>query len=103
MPGAAFTDVSMFFAETEFGTAATWTAVATGTPVSGVVLFDAPGAGVLDDITAIDYIVTYRVSQWAAVKPGDTITISAVAYKVREVLPIDDGLIAKAAVKRVAA
>jgi hypothetical protein len=103
MPGAFLSDLAPFFAASEFGTSATWTAVATGTPVAGTVLFDAPGADVLADVTAIDYVVTYRVDQWASVRSGDTITISAVAYKVREVMPIDDGLIAKALVKRVAA
>lgn len=103
MPGSFLLDLAPFFDAAEFGTSATWTAVATGTPVAGTVLFDAPGANVLEYGTAIDYVVTYRVDQWATVRTGDTITVNAVPYKVREVMPIDDGLIAKALVKRVAA
>ena len=103
MPGAFLSDLAPFFDVAEFGTSATWTAVATGTPVAGAVLFDAPGATVLEDVTAIDYIVTFRVDQWASVRSGDTITIGAVAYKVRGVLPVDDGLMAKAAIRKLAA
>lgn len=99
MPGASFTDVSWAFDTSEFGSAATWTAQG-GSPVAGVVLFDAPGALVLDDVMATDYLITYATATWPTVADRDVVTIGAVQYLVRQVMPLDDGRLARAALKR---
>jgi hypothetical protein len=99
MPGGSFTDVSWAFDPTEFGTDATWTAQG-GSAVAGVVLFDAPGARVLDDVMATDYLITFSTATWPTVADRDTVTIGAVQYLVRQVMPLDDGQLVRAALKR---
>lgn len=78
--------------------AASWTA-AGGAAVAGLVIFDAPGFEPLEGVASVDYSVLYRVSDWATVREGDTITVGT-AYRVREVTPVDDGLLARAFITR---
>jgi hypothetical protein len=101
MPGADFSDLSPFFNASEFATAATWTAVATGAPIAGLVLLDAPGDLVLDDVATIDYGVTFRASEWPAMRERDAVSVGAWLYRVRAVTPIDDGLLVRAALTRI--
>jgi hypothetical protein len=64
-----------------------------GTPAH--VMFDAPGATVIDGVYSADYSVVYRVSDWPSVREGDTIVVGT-SYKVRELLALTDGLLSRA-------
>lgn len=59
-------------------------------------LMDAPGLFVLADdgrapINATDRTVLVRSDQLGTLAQGDTITVDAVPYAVREILPWEDG------------
>jgi hypothetical protein len=77
---------------------ATWTPQG-GTGTDALVMFDAPGASVIEGVYSADYSVVYRVSDWPNVREGDAITVGA-AYKVREVLALTDGLLSRAFVSK---
>lgn len=100
MPGADFTDVDFGFDVDEFGSAATWRDP-TGPAVEAVVLFDAPGALVADDVVTTDYSVLYRVELWPTVRPADVIEVGSTVYRVTQVMQIDDGALARAMLARV--
>jgi hypothetical protein len=83
---SAFFDVASGFA-----VSATWTPGA-GSPVAGVLIFDHANT-VLEDLGVVtsEPMATMPTSQWAAIAVGDTVTISAVAYRVRSILAEGDG------------
>ena len=99
MSASDFADVSGFFAD--FGTSASWRGQGgASTAITSVVIVDAPGELLLQDVGAIDYVVTYRQAEWPTVRGGDRVVIGATHYEVRDALPIDDGVIARAALRR---
>lgn len=101
MPGPDFTDVDPFFDVAEFGSAASWQSrTPNANAVVGVVLLDAPDEDALDEIRASAHRITYRVSQWPAVREGDLVTIGAQKYTVRRIGAIDDGQLAQADLQR---
>jgi hypothetical protein len=71
-----------------------------GTAIAALVIFDAPGAEQLEGVETVEYSAKYRVADWPAVRPGLRVTIGSVLYEVRSALPIDDGLLARAALRR---
>jgi hypothetical protein len=79
--------------------AATWHD-SVGVPVTSVVMLDAPGTVILADVLSSDYSVLYRVSLWPGVRPQDRIDVGATQYRVREVLPVSDGALARATLVR---
>ena len=76
-------------------TAATWTASG-GSAVPGEVFFDAPGSEVIDGVFSTEPSVRFRVADWPNVREGSAVTIGSTTYKVRDVQPLDDGLLARA-------
>lgn len=93
-----FDEVDPFFDPDE-ATAASWSA--RGMPaVPGLVWQVEPGVDLLEQVSTTDYSIAFRVSQWPAVQPSDRVTIGAVIYEVRRINPIDDGLLARAALRR---
>ena len=101
MPGAVFTDVDPFFDADEFGTAATWQSQSAGiAPVVGVVLIDAPGQMLFEGVMSTDWTATYRVADWPTAAAGDRLTIGTTIYEIRELRSVDDGLLARAALRR---
>lgn len=101
MPGTDFTDVDPFFAVDEFGSSATWQRRQPGAAaVAGVVIIDAPGQLLLEGIASTEWSALYRVAQWPSVAAGDRVTVGPTIYEVREVLAIDDGQLARAALRR---
>jgi hypothetical protein len=101
MPGADFGDLDPFFDAAEFGTDATWRSAQPGlAPVAGVVILDAPGAILFDGIASTEWSALYPVVQWPALAAFDRIEVGTTIYEVREVLTIDDGLTARAALQR---
>lgn len=77
--------------------AATWTPDV-GAPVSADVLFDTPGADVLDDLSTTEPSFRFRVSDLPGMiaTPGGRVSARSQQYRVRRVHPIDDGLMARA-------
>lgn len=100
MPGASFVEVDFAFDVDEFGTSAEWRAQPNAAPVTAIVLIDAPGALILDGIVSTDWMVTYRVALWPSVQGGDRVHVGSTIYEVREALALDDGLLARAALRR---
>ncbi|MCA3180989.1 MAG: hypothetical protein O9345_16065 [Burkholderiaceae bacterium] len=101
MPGADFTDVDPFFDVAEFGSAATWQRKQPGAAaVAGVVIIDAPGQLLLEGIASTEWSALYRVAQWPSVAAGDRVTVGTTIYEAREVLALDDGLLARAMLRR---
>lgn len=75
---------------------------ATAGTASGLVIFDTPGQLVLGDARmAIEYAITYRPSDFPALRKGNAITIGGAAYKVRVPEPLDDGVFWRATVEKV--
>jgi hypothetical protein len=63
------------------------------------VLFDAPGSVTqLGDVGVIvtDPTITYPASVLAELEDGDDIEVGGAQYSVREILPLDDGLLMQA-------
>lgn len=101
MPGAFLADdLATMFAVDEFGTSASWTPEAGGTPTVATVIFDAPGSLILDDVMSAEPSVLYRVADWPTVRERDTVVLGATTYKVRQVMPLSDGAIARALLRR---
>lgn len=96
-----FSDVSDFFNTEDFGSSASWLSAQPGaSSVTATVILDAPGTLSLDGVVTNDWAIRYAVSAWSSVRPGDRVTIASVIYEVREVVPLDDGAIAQAALRR---
>lgn len=89
-----FDEIDVFFASDE-ATAATWGPKAGGS-IAGLVWLDAPDVNEFADVVTASHRITYRVSQWAALAAGDTVTIGAAVYDVRSQYALDDGLLAQA-------
>ena len=81
-------------------TAATWTDSDTGTSADADVMLDAPGVVTDDGVVLTAWSIVYVVSTWPAVRPNDRIDIGAAAYAVTDSVPIGDGLLARAALRR---
>lgn len=92
-------DLSPYFDDDAFGTTATWRNP-TGDAVEAVVIFDAPGVLVADNVIATECSVLYRVSLWPTVRERDVIEVAGLEYRVTEMLPIDDGALARAMLAR---
>jgi hypothetical protein len=67
-----------------------------GATVTANVMFDAPGALVGDGIVSTDYTIAYRVSDFPTLREQDRVMVGAKLYRVREMMPQGDGLIARA-------
>ncbi|WP_377153341.1 hypothetical protein ACFJIX_17985 [Roseateles sp. UC29_93] len=52
--------------------------------------FDAPGS-IVDGLILSDPALRVSASTWPAARDGDSVMVGAVAYKVRAVVPLDDG------------
>lgn len=101
MPGLDFSGVDPFFDVDEFGVLASWQSQRPGSAaVSAVVLLDAPGAAVLDGVVTTDWSAMYRPALWTTVAAGDRITVGSALYQVIDVLSVDDGQLARAALRR---
>jgi hypothetical protein len=82
--------------------AATWYEALGSTPSVAPVMLDAPGLFVLDGIETTEWSVLYRKAEWPAVRSGDRIVIDAATYEVRDQQPVADGLLVRAALRRLA-
>lgn len=93
-------DLAAMFDEGDFAVAAVWTPAAGGAGTPGSVVYDAPGMQVLDDVMSRDITVRYRTAVWPSVKEKDQVLVGSTTYKVRQVMPLDDGLVAQASLYR---
>lgn len=65
------------------------------------VIFDMPDQAILGDMQiTTEYAITFKATDFPALKRGDTINISSIAYSVREVTQLDDGLLKHATLNR---
>jgi hypothetical protein len=69
-----------------------FTVPATVGAVTAPVHFRQPDVDVLGERIARDYTMRFRSSDFASLVRGNTVTISAVAYKVLEVRQLDNGV-----------
>lgn len=76
------------------GQTVTHTPAATGVPVDGLALYNAPGTVLLGgDMLATDHSLRYPAATFPSVKRGDAFTVGGVAYLAREhAQPLLDGL-----------
>jgi hypothetical protein len=96
-----FTELADVFLA-DFSATATYTPAGGGTAQPGSVIFDAPGS-VVDgmDVIASEPLATLPAAQWPDLSPGAHLAIGAAVYKVRQVLPVDDGAFKRAVLARV--
>ncbi len=97
----AFTELMVVFVG-DFGVAATRTPAAGGSAQDGTVIFDQPGS-VVDgmDVIATEPLALMASTQWPTLAAGDLLTIGAHGYRVRQVLPLDDGATKRAVLAQV--
>ena len=88
---AMFTDLAVQAVLTPYGG---------GTAIAAPVFFDAAGA-VLGDVITFDPTVVVQRTSWPAVKVNDQVVTGGVTYKVRTVLPENDGATLTVALVRV--
>lgn len=92
----AFTeDLSAFFSTADFGVEVT----AGGT--TGIGILDMPSDFIADGVVlTTDYKLTCEASDFGDLAYGDSITVDSVAYTVRNVALVDDGLICEIMMQR---
>jgi hypothetical protein len=94
-------DVAAFFSVADFALTATWTPSAGGPQQTAQVILDAPDEEIIGGrVVSRDYAITYRSDQLTGFKSGETVTVDAIAYTVREVTALDDGKIVRATLKK---
>lgn len=95
-------DLSVFFPGGDCAALpATWTPSGGGASQSAQVLLDAPDAEFIDGaVRSREYAITYRASQWAGLKTGETVTVNGQTYTVREVAALDDGALVRATLSK---
>ena len=64
------------------------------------VMWDAPGVSPFEGVQSTEPSIRFRVADWPSVAAGDRVTVGTTIYEVREVLAIDDGQLARAALRR---
>lgn len=86
-------DLTPFFQAGEFAVAASWTPSGGGSTRSDNVIFDSADVDVLSGRqSSTEYKITFPgVSPLASIDEDEVVTISGVAYTVREVGKVDDG------------
>ncbi len=91
-------DLSVFFPGGDCAALpAHWTPSGGGAQQSAQVLLDAPDAELIDGaVRSREYAITYAANQLAGLKTGETVTVNALAYTVREVAALDDGALMRA-------
>lgn len=68
---------------------------------SAQVLLNAPDQGILGEMQISAMVeVVFKSSDFSGIKRGDTLTVGATGYTVREVFHLDDGAFKKAELKR---
>lgn len=101
MPGSFLTeDLAAMFDAAEFGVAATWTPAVGGSPTPATVIYNAPGASILQDLTSTEPSVMYPTATWPSMQERDTVVIGSTTYIVRQVMPAADGAVATAMLRR---
>lgn len=75
------------------------TAAAGGSGQTARGFFDAPGT-VVDGVLLTDPALRVPAATWPAAREGDTVVIAAATFKVREVVPLDDGAEKRLELKR---
>jgi hypothetical protein len=66
-----------------------------GATASAQVMLDTPDASAdFGDVVVAERRVTYRMSDWPAVREGESVAIGNRTYRVRRQAAIDDGLLA---------
>lgn len=79
-------DLSVFFKTVEFASNATWGAL------SANVILDMPTEDILGgQVSSFEFMAMLPASSFPNIARGDSIAISSVSYKVREVRLLDDG------------
>lgn len=79
---------------------ATLTPVTTGVGIAADVIYDAPGAVALENLSVVDHSVRFRTADWASARSRDTVTIGVLVFEVSEVVALDDGLVSRAMLRR---
>ncbi len=80
---------------------AIWTPAGVGVPLTVRVGFRAPDEPVLDGLAvSTEYAITYPGFYFPDLGPEDTVEIEGVAYRVREVRAIGDGVERRATLTR---
>ena len=69
--------------------------------LTATVLLDMPDQQIFGDMQiSTEYAITYKSADLAGLKRGDSITVNAVAYSVREVTKLDDGALLHATLSK---
>jgi len=74
---------------------------ATSGATTAKVILDQPGEVLADGMgLSTDYTATAKATDFGSLLRGDSITVDSVAYTVREVRPIDDGLLVEISLQK---
>jgi|TARA_R100000084_G_scaffold108228_1_gene70365 hypothetical protein len=74
---------------------------ATAGSTTANVILDQPGEVLANGmVLTTDYTATAKAADFGALLRGDSITVDSVAYTVREVRPIDDGLLVEISLQK---
>ena len=74
---------------------------ATSGATTAKVILDQPGEVLANGmVLSTDYTATAKATDFGSLLRGDSITVDSVAYTVREVRPIDDGLLVEISLQK---
>lgn len=93
-------DLSILFAD--FGIPAIWVPSYGGAQKTGLVILDQGGSATLGGMAiSTEYAITFRSSDFDGLEHGEEITVGGRAYRVREVMPQQDGALSTASLARI--